>query len=692
MAIRAFVSEISSFECKRIVLHSITDIDTTSGRTANQRLKKVQKSDFCLCFGKATASLLIIGGMLRFKLNFSAQCIANDLAKFQTDQLDGSTGPIDQNLENIQGTSFSYLSQRNFLKNEKIQFSSTVETTPYLLQLKVNERLFMAALIRLKRSSVQLRHAALEVRVAAVRARHIVAGLVAVGFALCGAVEVSSSVALLANQKDNHAIIDTSWHCDMLVNISSRNRTEDFEVILLEAIVSKHDLPQEERAESIMREAFLWGQVAGPILGGCLVWGRSGPSMVFSRAILGACLASLLIPAAWRGPSHVALRLFQGLCTGATMPAAHMFAMTWFKSNHRSWYFSCYAAVSVGYCLTGWIGTAVVRSFGRDSLCYGLIVIAFCWYFTFTHFVEDTPKSYQHDTNAAVIPWGKLLRSVPVWAAAVATMGNQWGDATLALGMTKYLKFIYGFSTANDSVLTTLPHIGHFLAALTCGLLVDHVRESGIVSTTTARKLVVYTAHFIPAALLFVAGYAGCQALGAVWLGIAALLVSGTAPAGALAAIADLAPAESPACAAAACALCSTLGASGLLAANYFVTQALHGSIAGSWRLVFGVASVVLLLTAAVFLALGKGVPQPWIPSVARPRSHDVIYEQDVSELDCEDAAVQTEPFNPYAIVINEDVKSIKDMPRRIRESLIANSFDFQETFENAEHLKNIQS
>jgi len=86
-------------------------------------------------------------------------------------------------------------------------------------------------------------------------------------------------------------------------------------------------------------------------------------------------------------------------------------------------------------------------------------------------------------------------------------------------------------------------------------------------------------AHFIPAALLFVAGYAGCQALGAAWLGIAALLVSGTAPAGALAAIADLAPAESPACAAAACALCSTLGAAGLLAANYFVTQALHGSV-----------------------------------------------------------------------------------------------------------------
>ena len=96
----------------------------------------------------------------------------------------------------------------------------------------------------------------------------------------------------------------------------------------------ERQLPQEERAESIMREALLWGHVAGPILGGCLVWGRSGPSMVFSRAVLSACLASLLVPAAWRGPSHVALRLFQGLCTVSRRAdfitaISKRFAMTW---------------------------------------------------------------------------------------------------------------------------------------------------------------------------------------------------------------------------------------------------------------------------------------------------------------------------------------------------------------------------
>lgn len=43
-----------------------------------------------------------------------------------------------------------------------------------------------------------------------------------------------------------------------------------------------------------------------------------------------------------------------------------------------------------------------------------------------------------------------------------------------------------------DRVLSVLPHFGHFLAALTFGRLVDHVRGEALVSTTTARKLLVY--------------------------------------------------------------------------------------------------------------------------------------------------------------------------------------------------------
>lgn len=51
------------------------------------------------------------------------------------------------------------------------------------------------------------------------------------------------------------------------------------------------------------------------------------------------------------------------------------------------------------------------------------------------------------------MPWRKLLLSGPAWACGVAVVGSQWADATLMLGVTKYLKLVYGFSTAYVSNL-----------------------------------------------------------------------------------------------------------------------------------------------------------------------------------------------------------------------------------------------
>jgi hypothetical protein len=43
-------------------------------------------------------------------------------------------------------------------------------------------------------------------------------------------------------------------------------------------------------------------------------------------------------------------------------------------------------------------------------------------------------------------PWRRLLSSLPVWACAMATLGSQWGQATLQLAVTKYLMLVYGFA------------------------------------------------------------------------------------------------------------------------------------------------------------------------------------------------------------------------------------------------------
>ncbi|KAK0166726.1 hypothetical protein PV327_004215 [Microctonus hyperodae] len=44
--VRLFVSEISNFECKRILFHSITDIDGTASRRANRRTVSKSRQNY----------------------------------------------------------------------------------------------------------------------------------------------------------------------------------------------------------------------------------------------------------------------------------------------------------------------------------------------------------------------------------------------------------------------------------------------------------------------------------------------------------------------------------------------------------------------------------------------------------------------------------------------------------------------
>ncbi|KAK0073889.1 hypothetical protein PV326_012956, partial [Microctonus aethiopoides] len=125
IAVRHFVSEISSFECRRIRFHSITAIEATTSCTANQTA--VLKS--------------------------GENCLQDSI-----DRMDGFSGPIDQNLEKIQRTSFSHLSRRNLLKNKKMHYFSTVRTTPYLLQVDCDcEVVASISVLELKRIFLHLK-------------------------------------------------------------------------------------------------------------------------------------------------------------------------------------------------------------------------------------------------------------------------------------------------------------------------------------------------------------------------------------------------------------------------------------------------------------------------------------------------------------------------------------------------------
>ncbi|GJQ69609.1 hypothetical protein Trydic_g6702 [Trypoxylus dichotomus] len=468
------------------------------------------------------------------------------------------------------------------------------------------------ALVAIKRGSFQVQKAAKAVN-EYIGSQQLICIFVITGFVLCGIVEQSASVALRANSTSAYSaaefaeyVENTSYITRYCLPLPEKNETSTHVARSIPHI--EIPMTRTDETEAVLREAFMWGTLISP-LAASRIAARVGAERLFGASVLGAGVSAVMVPAAWLTPYHVAIRIVQGIFMGATWPAAHMLAVTWFKPKNLSAFVSTYTAVNLGYAIVGLLGTMLVRFIGRDWLSYAITAISCSWYFLWWRFVEETlnPNRPIRDEHR-LLPWRRLLLSKPAWACGIAVVGSQWADATLMLGVTKYLKLVYGFSIAYEDVLASLSHVGHFFAAITFGIVVDHIRESGIVSTTTARKLFVYISHFLPAALLFVLGYTGCDPAAPAALYTAALALTGATPAGAFASAADIAPNF----AGTVFGLCQTVGAAGLLAANYVVSEGLHGSFAGWWRLVFGVSSAVLLTTATFFMAIGSGSVQDW--------------------------------------------------------------------------------
>ncbi|XP_057653518.1 sialin-like [Diorhabda carinulata] len=466
----------------------------------------------------------------------------------------------------------------------------------------------------LKRGSIQLQKAAKVVN-DQIGNRQVLVVFVLTGFVLCGVVEQSAFVALRANSTSNYSAAEFAEYVENTSYITSycqppghmENNKKDVHVV---RSIPHIEIPmtRTDETEAALRQAFMWGTLISP-LAASRVAARVGAEKLFGAGVLGAGIPSIMVPASWLTAYHVFIRFIQGVFMGATWPAAHMLAVTWIKPKHVSGFVSLYTAVNLGYAIVGILGSFLVKKLGRDWLSYVISLTTFLWYFLWWRFVEQSLNPYRPKRDEhRHLPWRRLLASKPAWACGIAVIGSQWADATLMLGITKYLKLVYGFSIEYEDVLQSLPHIGHFFAAITFGIVVDHVRESGLISTTTSRKFFVYLSHFPPAALIFVLGYTGCDPAAPAALYTAALAMTGATPAGAFASAADIAPNF----AGTVFGLCQTVGAAGLLAANYVVSEGLHGSFAGWWRLVFGVSSAVLLVTATFFMVMGSGSIQDW--------------------------------------------------------------------------------
>lgn len=86
-------------------------------------------------------------------------------------------------------------------------------------------------------------------------------------------------------------------------------------------------------------------------------------------------------------------------------------------------------------------------------------------------------------------PWREMMRSMPVYAIIVANFCRSWNFYLLVLFQSSFLKHKFGFKVEEAGFVGSLPHLIMTTIVPFGGMLADHLRKSGILSTTNVRKL-----------------------------------------------------------------------------------------------------------------------------------------------------------------------------------------------------------
>ncbi|CAO1352353.1 unnamed protein product [Diamesa hyperborea] len=263
--------------------------------------------------------------------------------------------------------------------------------------------------------------------------------------------------------------------------------------------------------ESAVDSSFFWGYLVTQVPGGFLASAYPA-NRIFGTAIAISSFLNLFMPGAmsFSPLAVIVIKVMQGFVEGVTYPACHGIWRFWAPPLERSRlatmaFSGSYAGIVIGMpmsgILTGWIGWQAAFYF------YG--VMGLCWFCFWLWLSFEKPRYHPSISiqelkyiekslgdsvqlampTIATTPWHAICRSWPVYAIIVANFCRSWNFYLLVLYQSKYLKHSFKYEIAETGVLGALPHLLMTIIVPFGGMLADHLRKNGIMSTTNVRKL-----------------------------------------------------------------------------------------------------------------------------------------------------------------------------------------------------------
>ncbi|CRL01215.1 CLUMA_CG014417, isoform A [Clunio marinus] len=260
--------------------------------------------------------------------------------------------------------------------------------------------------------------------------------------------------------------------------------------------------------ESAVDSSFFWGYLVTQVPGGFLASAYPA-NRIFGTAIACSAFLNLFLPGAFEVPGCIiVIRVLQGLVEGEFHNERiwRFWAPPLERSRLATIAFSgSYAGIVIGMpmsgILTSWISWKAAFYF------YG--VMGIIWYCFWLWLSFEKPRYHPAISiqelkyiekslgesvklqmpTIATTPWYEISRSMPVYAIIVANFCRSWNFYLLVLYQSKYLKHSFNYEIAEAGILGALPHLLMTIIVPLGGMLADHLRKNGILSTTHVRKL-----------------------------------------------------------------------------------------------------------------------------------------------------------------------------------------------------------
>lgn len=323
----------------------------------------------------------------------------------------------------------------------------------------------------------------------------------------------------------------------------------------------------------------------------------------------------------------IALRSIQGFASGLTWPAMYAVVGYWIPSVERSRFMSSFQGFSIGIGLTYPLCGFLISNWGWRIVFYttGSIGMAWCimWYFLAFNTPDEHPRISQHEYNyikqnidqdvqqglGMRVPWMSIFKSLPAWSIGITTFGRIWVHYTFITFGPRYMKYILGFNTQENGLLSGTPFLLSYLSSVLFCWMADVLVRRDILSLTNVRKICTAVSQVIPGILLLLIGHLTMDIwlILLIWFVAVALITASYA--GAMASIVDIAP--------------NLAGPVLAFAQTIHMTASFLSPVVGGlivqnvhdiaqWQTAFTVSSIIACVTYIMFQIYGTSDIQPW--------------------------------------------------------------------------------